>query len=101
MVPKPKPSIKSTSAFLNIAVVLHFLSGNSVRFYSNCLHRRPVSWQYTMMRTLRELLETLVQKGGADLFLVVGEPPSIRVTGAVERLDQASLDADEIENTVL
>src|SRR5262245_65032012 len=53
------------------------------------------------MRTLRELLDILVQRGGADLFLVVGQPPSIRVAGAVERLDQASLEAEEIENVVL
>jgi twitching motility protein PilT len=53
------------------------------------------------MQTLRELLETLVQREGADLFLVVGQPPAIRVSGAVQRLDQATLEAEEIENLVL
>jgi twitching motility protein PilT len=53
------------------------------------------------MRSLRELLETLVQRSGADLFLVVGQPPAIRVSGAVQRLDQATLEAEEIENVVL
>ena len=42
-----------------------------------------------------------MQKGGADLFLVVGQPPAIRVTGAVQRLEQPSLDAEEIESVVL
>src|SRR5262245_53131897 len=50
---------------------------------------------------LRELLETLVQKGGADLFLVVGQPPAIRVTGTIQRLDEDPLEGQEIENAVI
>ena len=50
---------------------------------------------------LRELLEILVQKGGADLFLVVGQPPSIRVTGVVQRLELAPLEGQEIESALM
>ena len=50
---------------------------------------------------LRELLEALVQKDASDLFLVVGHPPAIRVAGMVQRLDQAPLEEQEIENAVL
>jgi len=50
---------------------------------------------------LRELLELVVQKGAADLFLVVGQPPSVRITGAVQCLEGEPLEGGEIENAVL
>jgi twitching motility protein PilT len=50
---------------------------------------------------LREWLEILVQKGGSDLFLVVGQPPAIRVNGAVQRLEAELLEGEEIQEAVL
>jgi hypothetical protein len=50
---------------------------------------------------LRDWLEILVQKGGSDLFLVVGQPASIRVTGSVLRLEEAPLEGHEIQDAVL
>jgi twitching motility protein PilT len=50
---------------------------------------------------LTEWLEILVQRGGSDLFLVVGQPPAIRVTGAVQRLELAPLEAEDIRESVL
>src|SRR5215510_10435427 len=50
---------------------------------------------------LNRWIETLVRRGGSDLFLVVGLPPSIRVTGKVMRLDEPPLDGDVIEQAVL
>lgn len=54
-----------------------------------------------LSQNLRDLLEMLVQKGASDLFLVVGQPPAIRLTGMVHRLDGAPLEGPEIENAVL
>jgi twitching motility protein PilT len=50
---------------------------------------------------LRGLLETLVQRGGSDLFLVVDQPPAIRVAGAVQRLEQAPLEEQDIESALM
>ena len=50
---------------------------------------------------LRDWLEILVQKGGSDLFLVVGQPAAIRVTGAVLRLEEPPLEGQEIQDAVL
>jgi twitching motility protein PilT len=50
---------------------------------------------------LREWLEILVQKSGSDLFLVVGQPAAIRVSGAVHRLEEAPLEGQEIQDAVL
>jgi twitching motility protein PilT len=46
-------------------------------------------------------LEMLVRRGGSDLFLVVGLPPAIRITGKVLRCDDEPLDAEVIEEAVL
>src|SRR5262245_55248636 len=46
-------------------------------------------------------LEVLVHRGGSDLFLVVGLPPAIRLTGKVVHLEEEPLDAAVIEETVL
>src|SRR6188472_2883566 len=43
----------------------------------------------------------LVHKGASDLFLVVGQPPGIRIAGVVQRLDADPLTGQEIENAVL
>src|SRR4051812_7009911 len=51
--------------------------------------------------TLKHLLQSLVQRGGSDLFLVVGLPPSIRVHGVVHRLEAECLQARDIEDSVL
>lgn len=50
---------------------------------------------------LREWLEILVQKSGSDLFLVVGQPPAIRISGAVHRLEEEPLEGQQIQNAVL
>jgi len=54
-----------------------------------------------LSQRLRELLEMLVHKGASDLFLVVGQPPGIRIAGVVQRLDADPLTGQEIENAVL
>ncbi|HEY7574209.1 MAG TPA: PilT/PilU family type 4a pilus ATPase [Thermoanaerobaculia bacterium] len=46
-------------------------------------------------------LETLQQRGGSDLLLVAGAPPSIRIDGAVLPLPEGPLSGDEIEEAVL
>lgn len=45
-------------------------------------------------------LRTLVARKGADLLLVAGSPPAIRVDGQVLRLDEEALDGEEIELAV-
>jgi twitching motility protein PilT len=46
-------------------------------------------------------LRRLAARGGSDLLLVAGAPPSIRVDGRVRPLDDAPLDGIDIEETVL
>jgi Tfp pilus assembly ATPase PilU len=46
-------------------------------------------------------LETLVHRRASDLFLVVGLPAAIRVTGGIEHLEEASLGASDIETAIL
>jgi twitching motility protein PilT len=46
-------------------------------------------------------LEILVDRGGSDLFLIVGVPPAIRVSGNIVRLEEDSLEAPDIENAIL
>jgi twitching motility protein PilT len=43
------------------------------------------------------LLRTLVERGGSDLHLRVGEPPVIRASGELERLEEPALHAPELE----
>jgi twitching motility protein PilT len=43
------------------------------------------------------LLRTLVERGGSDLHLRVGEPPVIRTSGELVRLDEPPLHAPELE----
>jgi twitching motility protein PilT len=46
-------------------------------------------------------LQTLVQRGGSDLLLVAGAPPSLRVDGQITPLPHAPLSGEEIEEAVL
>jgi twitching motility protein PilT len=50
---------------------------------------------------LEEWLATLRARGGSDLYLVSGVPPTIRLNGVVRQLAEPPLDGDEIENAVL
>lgn len=49
---------------------------------------------------LEDWLRTLVARKGADLLLVAGSPPCVRVDGQVVRLEEAPLGGDEIEVAV-
>ncbi len=49
---------------------------------------------------LETWLRTLVARRGADLLLVAGSPPGVRVDGEVTRLEEAPIDGDEIESAV-
>lgn len=46
-------------------------------------------------------LQTLVERGGSDLLLVAGAPPSLRLDGSLTPLPGAPLAGDEIEEAVL
>ena len=49
------------------------------------------------MRTaLHELLRQTVEMKGSDLHLVVGRPPTVRVTGVLQALDLPALNVDEV-----
>ncbi|AHG91280.1 twitching motility protein [Gemmatirosa kalamazoonensis] len=43
------------------------------------------------------LLRTLVERGGSDLHLRVGEPPVIRASGELERLEEPPMHAPDLE----
>src|SRR3974390_2049168 len=51
--------------------------------------------------SLNKWLQTLVDRGGSDLFLVVGVPPAIRVAGNVLRLEEDPLESTRIEESIL
>ena len=46
-------------------------------------------------------LRTLVARGGSDLFLIAGAPPSLRIDGAVHPLPEGPLDGQDVEDAVL
>ena len=46
---------------------------------------------------LDHLLRTMVQKGASDLHLRVGEPPILRLHGEMARMEEATLENDELE----
>jgi len=50
---------------------------------------------------LEEWLAILRTRGGSDLYLVSGVPPTIRLNGVVRPLPEPPLDGDDIENAVL
>jgi twitching motility protein PilT len=49
---------------------------------------------------LESWLRTLVTRGGSDLFLVAGAPPSLRIDGIVHPLDEGPLDGQDVEDAV-
>jgi twitching motility protein PilT len=49
---------------------------------------------------LEAWLRTLVGRRGADLLLVAGSPPGVRIDGEVSRLEEAPLDGEDIEIVV-
>lgn len=57
----------------------------------------PVSSETGRLETW---LRTLVARRGADLLLVAGSPPGVRVDGEVGRLEEPALDGDDIESVV-
>ena len=48
-----------------------------------------------------EWLQLLRDRGGSDLYLVAGAPPTIRLEGSIYPLGEPPLDGDEIEENVL
>jgi len=46
-------------------------------------------------------LQTLVERGGSDLLLIAGAPPSLRVDGVITPLPHAPLSGEEIEEALL
>ncbi|MQA29007.1 MAG: PilT/PilU family type 4a pilus ATPase [Luteitalea sp.] len=50
---------------------------------------------------VEQWLRALTARRGSDLLLVAGEPPSVRVCGKVVRLDDSTLDGQDIEDAVL
>ena len=49
------------------------------------------------LMAVERLLRILVERGGSDLHLRVGEAPIIRASGHLERLDEPRVDADALE----
>ena len=49
---------------------------------------------------LETWLRAVVARRGADLLLVAGSPPGVRIDGEVSRLEEAALDGDDIESVV-
>jgi twitching motility protein PilT len=50
---------------------------------------------------LDAMLALLAEKGGSDLLLVAGEPPTIRINGLLQRSNAGPLDGQEIEDLVI
>ena len=49
---------------------------------------------------IQELLSLSIEKGASDLHLTEGEPPLLRVDGALRRTDKAPLDRDELKRLI-
>lgn len=47
------------------------------------------------------LLKLMVHKGGSDLFITAGMPPSMKVNGRIKPVSQATLTPDQARETVL
>ncbi len=54
----------------------------------------------TAIRTMRELLKLMVDKGGSDLFITVGFPPAIKFHGKVEPVSKTKLKPENTEALV-
>jgi twitching motility protein PilT len=50
---------------------------------------------------LETWLRTVAARGGSDLLLVAGAPPSIRVDGRIQAIEEGPLDGVDIESAVL
>jgi twitching motility protein PilT len=55
----------------------------------------------TDLARLEHWLDTMVRNRAADLLLVAGLPPSLRLDGDIKRLDEGPLDGADIEDAVL
>ncbi|GLC28138.1 type IV pilus twitching motility protein PilT [Roseisolibacter agri] len=62
---------------------------------------RPSAGGERARMAMDRLLRILVERGGSDLHLRVGEPPIIRASGHLERLDEPALDGDGLEAMML
>jgi twitching motility protein PilT len=62
---------------------------------------RPPESGASSAARLEGWLQTLVERGGSDLLLVAGAPPSVRLDGSLTPLPGAPLAGDEIEEAVL
>ncbi|HEY2923418.1 MAG TPA: hypothetical protein VGJ98_00460, partial [Candidatus Eisenbacteria bacterium] len=62
---------------------------------------RPPRGEAGSSAQLEAWLRTLVERGGADLLLVAGAPPAIRVDGRILPLPHAPLSGEDIEEAVL
>ena len=49
---------------------------------------------------IQELLSLSIEKGASDLHLTEGEPPLLRVDGALRRTDKPPLDRDELKRLI-
>ena len=49
---------------------------------------------------IQELLSLSIEKGASDLHLTEGEPPLLRVDGALKRTDKEPLDRDELKRLI-
>jgi twitching motility protein PilT len=61
----------------------------------------PITSSLGSVARLERWLHILSSRGGSDLLLVAGAPPSLRVTGAVVPLAEGPLDGVEIEGAIL
>ena len=52
---------------------------------------------HTALTTAERLLRALVERRGSDLHLRVGEPPLVRASGELERLDEPPMTAPQLE----
>jgi len=62
---------------------------------------RPPATEAGSSVRLEGWLRTLVERGGSDLLLVAGAPPSLRVDGKITPLREAPLAGDEVDEAVL
>ena len=47
--------------------------------------------------SFKQAITDMVQRGGSDLHLKVGRPPTIRVAGELEQLQQSPLKPEELK----
>ena len=54
-----------------------------------------------MTRDITDYLSAVVQRGGSDLHLSAWAPACVRVNGAIQPIDDATLDPDTVRNLIL